>query len=302
MTIRTDENVFVLPAFHARRPFVQLAGGGFPARMVPWPDYGHRVMNVSALCVDRHLGDHAEKPAILCGRAPDGHIAWRDLHERVCRLANALTDQGVQRGDVVAVDMPLMVESIVAVLACIRIGAVHVLMPEGLDAPALAERLADCGAVAIVAGDGTGHAQPKAMLDRALAMIGLHCAVRLVLVVAAEGAQLPMKPGRDHFYNDVVDWYEPDYPPAVMHPDAPFFLLHAADGAGRFRSVTYTAGEYSRLLIRTTEMLVPQGNAEIPYSLLDMAWKAGQTALVVNALAKGATITNSEGALAPKGR
>ncbi len=115
---------------------------------------GRRMLNLSALCVDRHLGDHADRAAIT---GPE-IVSYRSLHERVCRLANALNDQGVRRGDTVAVTLPPGVDGIVAVLACMRIGAVHVLLAGGLDAPAMAAGLSECCAVAVIAG-GDAQAQ-----------------------------------------------------------------------------------------------------------------------------------------------
>ncbi|MBV1832582.1 AMP-binding protein [Novacetimonas pomaceti] len=295
---KTYDNVSILPVAHARQRFGQPADYAVMSRIQPLPRHAPPVPNISALCIDRHLGDHGDRIAISwdgAGARPGRRVSYRTLHEEVCRLANALTDQGVQRGDRVAIHLPLMVESIVAVLACIRIGAVHVVPGEDLDAPSLAERLAECGAVAVLtghdAGDVADHASPKAVLDRALAIIGSRCRVQLVLVVGPGGEDMPMKPGRDHNYDAMVDWYEPDFTPVVMSPDDPLFLLHPPGRSGRTRGVTYTAGRYSRLTTYAMDMLAPRGNVEIPGSLLDMAWNAGQTSLLVSMLAKGGTIT-----------
>lgn len=308
---KTYDNVSILPVAHARQRFGQPGDYAGMSRIHPLTQYDPPVLNISALCVDRHLGDHADRAAISwhgTDARPDRRtVSYRTLHEEVCRLANALTDQGVERGDRVAIHLPLMVESMVAVLACIRIGAVHVVLGGDLDAPTLAERLAECGAVTVltdhdtdgVMGDVTGHASPKATLDRALAIIGSRCRVQLVLVVGTSGTDAPMKPGRDHYYDAMVDWYEPDFTPVVMSPDDPLFLLYPPGRSGRKRGVTYTAGRYSRLTTYAMEMLAPKGNVEIPGSLLDMAWNAGQTSLLVSMLAKGGTITTPAGSARP---
>ncbi|MGS0646618.1 AMP-binding protein [Komagataeibacter melomenusus] len=306
MISRTYDNVFVLPAIHARQHATQPADDALSPPVDPLPQYALPMLNVSALCIDRHLGDHADRAAIIwpgTGARPEERVSYQALHEHVCRLANALLDQGVQRGDRVAIHMPLMMESIVAVLACIRIGAVHVVLAGVSDVPALAEHLVQCGAVVVLTGHGTGgqeFAPSKSSLDSALAIAGSRCRVQTVLVVAPAGADMLMKPGRDHLYDAVVDWYEPDFPPTVMFADDPLFLLYPSHRSGRQRGMTYTVGQYNRLARYAMEMLAPRGNEEIPYSLLNMAWNAGQTALVISVLAKGSTITAPGDGLQPQ--
>ncbi|MBV1825000.1 AMP-binding protein [Komagataeibacter oboediens] len=248
---------------------------------------GRRMLNLSALCVDRHLGDHADRAAIT---GPE-IVSYRSLHERVCRLANALNDQGVRRGDTVAVTLPPGVDGIVAVLACMRIGAVHVLLAGGLDAPAMAAGLSECCAVAVIAGGNAGHdttqAGLKSMLDRALAMAGSRSRVRMVLVAAPADAPLPMQAGRDHRYDAVVDWYEPDCPPETTCADDPLFMLYRAGGA---HGSVHTVAEYGRLVSYTMDMLSPRGDGALPYGMIDMAWQTGQSALVIGVLTQGGTV------------
>ncbi|MFT8687533.1 MAG: AMP-binding protein [Novacetimonas hansenii] len=271
-------------------------------RFRPQPDHGRRALNVSALCVDRHLGDCPDRAAVIIRTNAGGEaVCYRELHERVCRLANALKDQGVQRGDRVAIHLPLMVESIVALLACARIGAVHVVLDTELDAHSMAERLMECGAVAVLTGDGIGGASGpvplKATLDGALEIAGTRARVHLVLVTAINGAEITMTVGRDHYYDAMVDWYEPDFPPEAMYRDDPLFVLYSSGGRNGACAVTHTVGDYRRMASDAMEMAYPYTDADVPSGLLSMAWNAGQTPLLVGLLAHGGTIITTTEAL-----
>lgn len=275
---------------------------GYAATRPIQPEHGRRVLNISAVCVDRHLGEGADRAVVLrhgAGTQPDGQVSCRELHERVCRLANALRDQGVQHGDRVAIHLPLMVESLVAVLACIRIGAVYVVLAGGLDAQGVAARLGDCGAVAVLTGDGTrhdtSHVPLKATLDKALDMMGARSRVRLVLVATISGAEVPMKAGRDHRYDAVVDWYEPDCPPEAMYEDDPLFVFHPLHRHGAGTAATCTVGEYRRLTSYAMEMLYPHDDADVSLGLIIQAWNRGQTSPLLGLLARGGTLTIAEG-------
>ncbi|KAB8123123.1 acetyl-CoA synthetase [Komagataeibacter medellinensis] len=271
-------------------------------RFRPLPVHGRRALNVSALCVDRHLGDCPDRAAVIIRtNAGEGAVCYRELHERVCRLANALKDQGVQRGDRVAIHLPLMVESVVALLACARIGAVHVVLDMELDAHSMAERLMECGAVAVLTGDGIGDASGsvplKATLDSALEFAGTRVRAHLVLVTAINGAEITMTPGRDHYYNAMVDWYEPDFPPEAMCRDDPLFVLYSSGGRNGVCAVTHTVGDYRRMASDAMEMAYPYTDADVPSGLLSMAWNAGQTPLLMGLLAYGGTIVTTKEAL-----
>ncbi|PYD50620.1 acetyl-CoA synthetase [Komagataeibacter saccharivorans] len=302
MMRRTFDSVSILSALHSRQYIPRQAGYVAPSHIIPVSKRGQRIQNICASCVDYHLGDHADRSAVIwrgAGNTPNGRMSYRELHERVCRLANTLQDQGVQRGDRVAIHLPLIAESIVAVLACMRIGAVHVVLPTHLDAQALAERLGDCGATAILTGDqircDTGPVPLKVTLDTALDMGSSHSRINTVLVVTINKTTVPMQSGRDHRYDAVVDWYEPDYAPVAMYENDPLFMLYPNDRPGGFGTVKYTAGEYSRLADYTMDMLASDRNGGTLPGMLDMTWNTGQTALVAGVLAKGGTLTLSAG-------
>ena len=263
-----------------------------PDRDARWFEDG--TLNASVSCVDRHLADHGDRLAIFWRGEDAGQVdrvTYRDLHERVCRLANALRDQGVQRNDRVMIHLPMVVEGIVAMLACARIGAVQVLMSGDFTAQEMAGHLVDCGAVAVITADETGHGSRsiplKARMDEALHIAGPDSHVRLMLVVSHSGTPVPMTAGRDHKFNDLVDWYEPDCLPEIMHAEDPLFILHTA---GTSRGMMHATGRYIVWASYAVDSTA-NGAGTQP----GIAQVARHIALVYGALANGMTIRIHEG-------
>ncbi|MEO5596537.1 MAG: AMP-binding protein, partial [Lysobacteraceae bacterium] len=169
-------------------------------------------LNVSSNCLDRHLAERGEKTAIVW--EPDDpaespqHISYRELHARVCRLANALRNLGVAKGDRVTIYLPMIPEAAVAMLACARIGAIHSVVFGGFSAEAIAGRVADCASKLIITADegrrGGKRVPLKANVDAALAKPGTN-SVETVLVVRHTGGAVAMQMPRDRWYDAIVD-------------------------------------------------------------------------------------------------
>ncbi len=201
------------------QPFTRVREGGFSGdARVRW--FADGTLNASVNCLDRHLASDGDRPAILWeGDEPDDRrtLTYRDLHDQVSRLANALAALGVGRGDFVGIYLPVIPEAIVAALATARIGAVHALVFSGFSAESLAQRLNDCGAKVLITADESrrgGRVVPlKRNADRALAQSP---SVRAVVVVTRTGAEVPFTPGRDHRYEDIVAAADPVAPPVAV--------------------------------------------------------------------------------------
>ena len=160
-------------------------------------------LNVSYNCLDRNLENgNADKDAIIF-EADDGKITrvtYRELHQRVCRLANGLKSLGVKKGDRVVIYMPMSIEGAAAMQACARIGATHSVVFGGFSAKSLQERIIDAGAVAVITADEQlrgGKPLPlKTIVDEALGMGGCD-AVRHVVVYRRTGNAIAFSAGRD---------------------------------------------------------------------------------------------------------
>ncbi len=257
-------------------------------------------LNVAANCIDRHLEIRADQVAILWeGDTPgtDRRITYRELHEQVCRLANALKDLGVAKGDRVTLYLPMIPEAAFAMLACARIGAIHSIVFGGFSPESLANRIVDCDSRIVITADGGcrgGKAVPlKANVDAALEHDGV--AVDHVVVVRHSGADVTMKDGRDQWYGDLVDAAATDCAPEPMGAEDPLFILYTSGSTGKPKGVLHTSGGYLLWAAYTHQHVFDYREGEIFWCAADVGWVTGHSYVVYGALANGATTLMYEG-------
>ena len=208
-------------------------------------------LNASVNCLDRHLAEHGERTAIIFEpddpADPAQKISYRELHARTCRLANALRNLGVGKGDRVTIYLPMIPEAAVAMLACARIGAVHMVVFGGFATQSIADRVADCQSkVIITAGEGLrgGKRVPlKANVDAALKLPGTD-SVETVLVVRHTNGAVDMQMPRDRWYDAVVDSQPDTCEPERMNAEDPLFILYTSGSTGKPKGVLHTTGGY----------------------------------------------------------
>ena len=177
------------------------------------------ILNVSYNCIDRHLADKADKPAIIFeGEQGDvSQISYRQLHDDVCRFANGLKNLGISKGDRVVIYMPMTAQAVIAMQACARIGAIHSVVFDGFSADSLRDRIEDASASALITADG-GHrggkiVELKSAADKALEG---HCdSIKSVVVLKRSGHDINMQDGRDHWWHDVIDGQASECEPAL---------------------------------------------------------------------------------------
>ncbi|MFN7425993.1 MAG: AMP-binding protein, partial [bacterium] len=190
-------------------------------------------LNASWNCLDRHLDTQPDKTAIVF-EADDGqvsHVSYRDLHQQVCRFANALKSLGIARGDRVIVYMPMSVQAVVAMQACARIGATHSVVFGGFSAKSLHERILDAGAVAVITADGQmrgGREIPlKPTVDEAFALGGCD-SVRNVVVYRRTGTPVAFDGARDHWWHDIEQGQSDACEPEWVDAEHPLFILYTS--------------------------------------------------------------------------
>jgi acetyl-CoA synthetase len=257
-------------------------------------------LNVAANCIDRHLKERGDQVAIIW--EPDvptedaRHITYRELHEQVCRMANVLKAQGVQKGDRVTVYLPMIPEAAMALLACARIGAIHSVVFGGFSPDALIGRIQDCDSnVVITADEGRrgGKAVPlKANVDVAAPQCP---SLKKVITIKATGADIAMTEGRDVWYHEEAAKTEPTCPAEVMGAEDPLFILYTSGSTGKPKGVLHTTGGYLLWASLTHELVFDYRPGDVYWCAADIGWVTGHTYIVYGPLANGATTLMYEG-------
>ncbi|MFQ6350438.1 acetate--CoA ligase [Pseudomonas sp. R11F] len=256
-------------------------------------------LNVSYNCIDRHLAQRADQPAFIWEGDDPAHacsITYRQLHQKVSRLANVLKSRGVKKGDRVCIYMPMIPEAAYAMLACTRIGAVHSVVFGGFSPDALRDRIldADCRTV-ITADEGVRGGKPIALkknVDKALASCPN---VSTVLVVQRTGAAVNWSEGRDLAYQQALDTANEHCPPEPMDAEDPLFILYTSGSTGKPKGVLHTTGGYLLQAAMTFKYVLDYRDGEVFWCTADVGWVTGHSYIVYGPLANGATSLMFEG-------
>src|SRR6516225_3893177 len=219
--------------------------------------FGDGELNVSYNCLDRNLANgNAEKTAIVF-EADDGAVTkstYKELHGRVCKLANALRSVGIKKGDRVIIYIPMSIEGVIAMQACARIGATHSVVFGGFSAKSVQERIVDAGAVAVITADGQMRGGKEIALkpacDEAIAMGGCD-AVRHMIVYKRTGSNVTMKPGRDLWWHELVAGRATDCEPTPVNAEHPLFILYTSGSTGKPKGVQHSTGGYLLMCMLT---------------------------------------------------
>ncbi len=268
---------------------------------IKWFEDG--VLNASVQCLDRHLQDKGDKVAILWeGDDPSVSlkITYREAHAEVCRMANVLKARGVTKGDRVILYMPMVPEAAYAMLACARIGAIHSVVFGGFSPEALASRIEDCGATAVITADegrrGGKTVPLKANVDAAIERAGAAGdAVRLVLMVEVTGGEVEVHHGRDIWWHDGRDDVSPECAPESMKAEDPLFILYTSGSTGKPKGVVHSTAGYMLYAAYTHEKVFGVEDDEIYWCTADVGWVTGHSYIVYGPLANGVTTLMFEG-------
>jgi acetyl-CoA synthetase len=257
-------------------------------------------LNITENCIDRHLKNRANKTAILFEpnnpKEPAQHITYKQLSEKVNRMANVLKEQNVQKGDRVCIYMPMIPELAVAVLACARIGAVHSVVFGGFSATALATRINDCDCKIVLTADG-GFRGSKTISLKAIVDEALHdCpGVRKVLVCKRTQEQVVMQAGRDAWLEPLLEAANSDCPATIMEAEDPLFILYTSGSTGQPKGMVHSTAGYMVHTAYTFKNIFQYKEEDVYWCTADIGWITGHSYIVYGPLANGATTVMFEG-------
>lgn len=266
---------------------------------ISWYQAGQ--LNVSTNCLDRHLVNHPHKTAIFWegdNPADTSQLSYQQLHTQVCKFANVLISRGIKRGDVVAIYMPMVPETAVAMLACTRIGAIHSVIFAGFSPDAVAGRIIDCKAKLIITADEglrAGREIPlKKNVDSALANQNI-TSIQAVIVYKRTGNIPHWQPDRDFWWHELMQDASADNQPVAMNAEDPLFILYTSGSTGQPKGVLHTTGGYLVYAATTFRYAFSYQPDDIYWCTADVGWITGHSYLLYGPLACGATTVMFEG-------
>ncbi|CAZ97854.1 acetate--CoA ligase [Zobellia galactanivorans] len=257
-------------------------------------------LNITENCIDRHLPTRGEKTAILFEPNDPNeeaqHITYRQLHERVCRMANVLKDHGVKKGDRVCIYLPMIPELAISLLACARIGAIHSVVFAGFSSNALATRINDSDCKVVLTSDGSYRGSKtidlKGLVDKALEECpGVHT----VLVTNRINGKVEMKEGRDKWLQPLLDEAYADCVAEIMNAEDPLFILYTSGSTGRPKGMVHTTAGYMVYTAYTFKNTFQYREEDVYWCTADIGWITGHSYIVYGPLANGATTVMFEG-------
>jgi acetyl-CoA synthetase len=261
-------------------------------------------LNITENCLDRHLKDKADQPAIIWeANDPAEHhrvLTYKQLHQKVCLFANVLKNNGVKKGDRVCIYMPMVPELAIAVLACARIGAIHSVVFGGFSAQSIADRINDAQCEMVITSDG-GFRGPKDIplknvIDDAL----VQCrSVKTVIVLTRTRTPISMIKGRDKWWEDEIKKVETlgliDCPAEEMDAEDELFILYTSGSTGKPKGVVHTTAGYMVYTAYTFQNVFQYQPEDVYFCTADIGWITGHSYIIYGPLAQGATTLMFEG-------
>ncbi|WP_339698377.1 acetate--CoA ligase [Algoriphagus aquimarinus] len=287
----------IADSFHWRKRWSKVLKWNFDEPDIQWFVDGK--LNITENIFERNLYTIGDRPAIIweandpneAGRT----LTYRELFHEVNRFANALKSKGIGKGDKVIIYMPMVPESAIAMLACARIGAIHSVVFAGFSSSALADRVIDCEAKAILTSDGNFRGSKtiavKAVVDEALEK----SSVETVIVYERTKQEVTMKDGRDFWWHDVVDTESEQCEAEEMDSEDMLFILYTSGSTGKPKGVVHTTGGYMVYSQYSFDNVFQYSQGDVYWCTADVGWITGHSYIVYGPLLAGATTLMFEG-------
>jgi len=262
-------------------------------------------INISHNCLDRHLTTWRRNKAAIIWEGEPGDsrtLTYAQLHREVCQMANVIKQLGVKKGDRVAIYMPMIPESAIAMLACARIGAVHSVVFGGFSAEALRDRLNAAEAKLVITADG-GFRKDKTIALKQQVDLAIEDnkapTVDNVLVVERTKEKVHMEVGRDHWWHDLQAGVSAHCPAEQMDSEDMLFVLYTSGSTGKPKGVVHTTGGYNLYAHITSKWIFDLKDDDVYWCTADVGWITGHSYIVYGPLSNGATTVMYEGVPRP---
>jgi acetyl-CoA synthetase len=257
-------------------------------------------LNVSVNCVDRHVAAGLGDRVAFHWEGEPGDtraVTYKDLKDEVCRAANALTELGVKVGTTVAIYMPMIPETVAAMLACARLGAPHTVVFGGFSADALRGRILDCDARIVITADGGYRRGAPSALKPAVDEALKECpGVEKVLVVRRTGQDIPWEGSRDVWWHDLVSPQSSTHEPEFFDSEHPLYIMYTSGTTAKPKGILHTSGGYLTHVAATHRLIFDlKPEKDIFWTAADIGWVTGHSYIVYGPLANGTTSVMYEG-------
>jgi len=288
----------VAEKFQWRTKWDSVLNWNFDDPNVKWFEGGK--LNITENLLDRHLETKGDDIAYYWepNNPNDAArtITYRELYHEVCKLSNGLRSLGVQKGDRICIYMPMVLESVVAILACARIGAVHSIVFAGFSSTALADRINDAEAKIVITSDGlnrgTKQVDLKTMVDVALESC---TSITHSVVLNCIDSNPNWVEGRDIDYHSLVNSMDGECEPEIMDAEDLLFILYTSGSTGKPKGVVHTCGGYMIYTAYSFQNVFQYTEGDVFWCTADIGWITGHSYIVYGPLLSGATSVMFEG-------
>ncbi len=257
-------------------------------------------LNITENLLDRHLPERANQVAFYWEpndiHAEGKSITYQELHDEVCKFSNGLKELGIEKGDRVCIYMPMVLESVVAILACARVGAVHSIIFAGFSSNALADRVDDAKAKLVITADGLNRGTKKVDLKSMVDEGVKNCAsIEKVIVLNCIDSQPTMQEGRDIDYHQLITGKPSVFQAEKMEAEDMLFILYTSGSTGKPKGVVHTCGGYMVYTSYSFENVFQYNEEDVFWCTADIGWITGHSYIVYGPLLSGATSVIFEG-------
>jgi acetyl-CoA synthetase len=256
-------------------------------------------LNASANCLDRHLAGPRRTKAALVWEGEPGDtrvLTYWDLHREVNRFASVLKQQGVKKGDIVTIYLPLIPEVVIAMLACARIGAPHSVVFAGFSPESLRDRINDARSEVLITADGSYRRGTVVQLKRNADEAAKECpTIRRLIVVRRTGLEVPWQQNRDLWWDEAMRGAAAYCPPEAMDAEDLLYLLYTSGSTGKPKGIIHTTGGYLTGVSATMRMIFDLKESDVFWCTADVGWVTGHSYVTYGPLSNGATVVIYEG-------